>query len=185
MKDTFKVKTMKWLVIGWLLLLMSIGAVSHMQAADLTSTEVYWLTYMREEEKLARDVYVYLYGIWGSPVFDKISGSEQRHMDAVKTLLDRYGIPDPAGDNREGVFTDQDLQDLYTGLIQQGSVSVVEALKVGVFIEETDIDDLTAGIASTKRRDIKNVYSNLLQGSLNHLKSFVSNLASYGVTYEP
>jgi hypothetical protein len=56
---------------------------------------------------------------------------------------------------------------------------------VGVFIEEADIDDLNAAIASTSRKAIKTVYNNLRQGSLNHLKAFVSTLAKQGVIYEP
>jgi hypothetical protein len=162
---------------------MSITSVGFVQAVGLTDTEKSWLSYMREEEKLARDVYLSMYEKWGSQVFSNISVSEQTHMDAVKTLLDRYGIQDPAADKGPGVFTNQDLQDLYNTLVDDGSVSLVEALKVGVAIEETDIDDLNAGIASTKRKDIKTVYSNLLRGSLNHLKAFVSNLAIQGVVY--
>jgi hypothetical protein len=185
MKGRFKVNTKKLLLVGGLLLLMSITSIGFVQAAGLTQDEEYWLTYMREEEKLARDVYLNLYDMWGSRIFDNISVSEQTHMDAVKTLLDRYGIPDPAAGKGPGVFTNQDLQDLYDALIKDGGVSLVEALKVGVVIEETDIDDLNAGIASTKRKDIKTVYSNLLLGSLNHLKAFVSNLAIQGVVYEP
>jgi hypothetical protein len=185
MKDRLKVDAKKWLVIGGLLLLMSITSVGFVQAVGLTDTEKSWLSYMREEEKLARDVYLFMYEKWGSQVFSNISVSEQTHMDAVKTLLDRYGIQDPAADKGPGVFTNQDLQDLYNTLVDDGSVSLVEALKVGVAIEETDIDDLNAGIASTKRKDIKTVYSNLLRGSLNHLKAFVSNLALQGVVYEP
>jgi len=183
--NRFKVDTKKWLVISGLLLLMTIMSVGFVQAVDLTDTEKSWLTYMREEEKLARDVYIFMYEKWGSQIFSNISVSEQTHMDAIKTLLDRYGILDPAAGKGLGVFTNQDLQDLYNTLIEDGSVSLVEALKVGVVIEETDIDDLNAGIASTKRKDIKTVYNNLLRGSLNHLKAFVSNLAIQGVVYEP
>ncbi|MDD1697609.1 MAG: DUF2202 domain-containing protein, partial [Methanoregula sp.] len=62
-------------------------------------------------------------------------------------------------------------------LIRQGSISKVEAFNVGVIIEETDIDDLNQGIATTSHNDIRNVYSNLLQGSLNHLDAFKSSLA--------
>jgi hypothetical protein len=185
MKERFKVDTMKWLVISGLLLLMSMTSVGFVQAVTLTDAEKSWLTYMREEEKLARDVYIFMYDKWGSQIFNNISGSEQTHMDAIKTLLDRYGIPDPAAGKGLGVFTNQDLQDLYNALIEDGRASLVEALKVGVVIEETDIGDLNAGIATTKRKDIKTVYSNLLQGSLNHLKAFVSNLALQGVVHEP
>jgi hypothetical protein len=140
---------------------------------------------MREEEKLARDVYIFLYEKWHSRVFNNISVSEQTHMDSIKTLLDRYGISDPAAGKGLGEFANDELQALYDQLILQGSVSLVEALEVGVVIEETDIADLNDGIASTARNDIKTVYSNLLQGSLNHLKAFVSNLARQGVAYEP
>ena len=186
MKHPFKVSARKWLVVYGFLLLVSIASVGHVQAADLTltPTEEDWLTYMREEEKLARDVYLFLYAKWQSRIFNNISGSEQTHTDAIKTLLDRYGIPDPARGNVPGVFTNPDLQALYDKLIQQGSASLIESLKVGVFIEETDIDDLTAAIASTSHKDIKTVYSNLLQGSLNHLDAFCSNLEMQGVSCE-
>lgn len=185
MNNRFRVLVKRCCLVAGLLLMMCISSAGNVQAIDLTSAEKYWLTYLREEEKLARDVYTHLYDKWGAQIFNTISASEQKHMDAIKTLLVRYGIPDPAADKAEGVFTNQDLQALYNKLIQDGSVSLVEALKVGVDIEETDIADLNEAIAAARRRDIKNVYGNLLQGSLNHLKAFVSNLANYGVTYEP
>jgi len=192
MRDIFKEKAKTWFVVGGLLLVMSITSVGYVQAAVLTDEEIYWLTYMREEEKLARDVYIYLFDMYGSRIFGNISVSEQRHMDAMKTLLDRYGIPDPIGMNTnpvgqdvKGVFFNQDLQDLYTTLINGGSESLIQALRVGVFIEVTDIDDLQEGIASTTRGDIKKVYSNLLRGSYNHLDAFCSNLTKRGVACEP
>jgi hypothetical protein len=185
MKEPFKGRARRCFVVGWLLLLMIVTSVGYLQAAGLTAEEEHWLTYLREEEKLARDVYVYLYDKYHSPVFYNIYKSEQKHMDAIKTLLDRYGLNDPAAGNDPGVFDNPDLQALYDVLIGQGCVSLVEALKVGVIIEESDIDDLTEGIASTKRKDIMTVYNNLLQGSLNHLDAFCSNLTRFGVTCEP
>lgn len=175
----------KALVVGSLLLLSSIMSAGSVLAADLTDDEIYWLTYMREEEKLARDVYLFLYNTWGSPIFSKISASEQTHMAAIKTLLDRFGVSDPAAGKEAGKFFAPELQALYDDLIAQGRVSLVDALKVGVFIEETDIEDLNDAKASTNRKAIKTVYSNLLQGSLNHLKAFVSKLARQGIVYEP
>jgi len=150
---------------------------SYVQAAPLTDEEIYWLTYMREEEKVARDVYLVLNEKWNLRIFKNIAASEQRHMDAIKTLLDTYTVPDPAAGKEHGEFTNPALQKLYNDLIQQGSISRVEALNVGILIEETDIDDLNEGITSTRQNDIKTVYSNLLQGSLNHLDAFESGLA--------
>jgi hypothetical protein len=191
MRDTFKDKAKRCFVVGGLLLLMSFTSVGAGRAVDLTDDEIYRLTYVREEEKLARDVYLYLLDMWGSRIFRNISMSEQRHMDAIKTLLDRYGIPDPVGLNTdppgqdlEGVFFNPELQALYTKLIQDGSASLVEALKVGVLIEVTDIADLKEGIATAMRRDITKVYTNLLQGSLNHFDAFCSDLARLGFPYE-
>ena len=179
MKKKSKVWQRKWLAVGALLLLMNIASIGYAQTSALSTAEEYWLKYMREVEKLARDVYLAQYDNWGAWVFSNISVSEQRHMDAIKNLLDRYGVADPVGGNGEGVFTDPDIQDLYDDLIFQASFSLVNALEVGVFIEETDIDDLYAALKSTKRRDIKKVYNNLLQASFNHLDAFNTNLARY------
>jgi hypothetical protein len=74
-------------------------------AATLTKPEIDALLLMREEEKMARDVYLQLNDLWGLPIFQNIESSEQTHMDAVKTLLDRYGLQDPAAGRGEGEFS--------------------------------------------------------------------------------
>ena len=58
----------------------------------LSDAEAATLTFMREEEKLARDVYLALYDLWSNPVFSMIASSEQKHMDAIKRQLDAYGL---------------------------------------------------------------------------------------------
>jgi len=69
----------------------------------LSEEEVEMLTYMREEEKLARDVYLLMYETWEAAIFTKIADSEQKHMDTMLKKLDKYGLPDPALD--DGEFT--------------------------------------------------------------------------------
>jgi hypothetical protein len=138
----------------------------------LTDAERAGLLYMREEEKLAHDVYVTLYAKYGAFVFNNISRSESQHMSAVKLLLDRYGIADPAAGKAVGQFTDPKLQALYNQLIAQGSQSLAEAYKVGVAIENVDIADLKTHIAETSKADIQRVYNNLLFASQNHLRAF-------------
>ena len=138
--------------------------------SDLSAEEAAALLYMREEEKLARDVYNQMYALWGQPIFQNIATSEQTHTDEIKLLLDRYGLADPALD--PGQFTDANLQALYNQLIAQGSVSLEEAMKVGVLVEETDIADLQARLAQTDNADIQLVYNNLMNASYNHLASF-------------
>lgn len=152
---------------------------------DLSTTERDGLIYMREEEKLARDVYLVLYEQWNVRIFNNISKAEQRHTDAVKYLLDRYQIDDPVTNNEIGSFTNQDLLKLYNDLTAQGKTSLVEALKAGAAIEEIDILDLQKDIAAADNEDIKLVYNNLMEGSYNHLRAFVRNLSSQGISYTP
>jgi hypothetical protein len=152
--------------------------IASIEITPLEDDEIGWLTYMREEEKLARDVYQYFYDEYGLRIFKNISASEQKHMDAIKTLLDKYEIADPALET-VGAFANSDLQGLYDKLIVNGSVSLVEALNVGILIENTDISDLEEAIAATTHVDLQTVYSNLLRGSQNHLDAFNSVLERY------
>ena len=57
------------------------------------------LTLMRQEEKLARDVYLTLGENYDLPVFTNIPRSEQRHMDQMGELLDAtiWTIPSRTG----------------------------------------------------------------------------------------
>jgi len=155
-------------------------------AGEVDDQEIADLLHMREEEKLARDVYITLGEQWDFPVFTNISKAEQQHMDAVGALLDRYGIEDPVGDNPVGVFTDPELQALYNQLVAQGSQSLAEALKVGATIEDVDIYDLQKAVADTDNADIQQVYKSLLAGSENHMRAFVGVLQQQtGETYTP
>jgi hypothetical protein len=83
-----------------------------------------------------------------------------------------------------GEFVDEELQALYDQLVDQGSQSLVEALKVGAAIEEIDILDLEAYLSQTENADIQRVYESLVRGSRNHLRAFVSSLERQGVEYE-
>ena len=147
----------------------------------LNEAEISGLLLMREEEKLARDVYLYLYDIWNHRVFSNIAGSEQAHMDQVALLLEAYEIADPVVTDPEyGVFTSPLLAGLYDDLTTQGEVSLAEALAVGKAIEVLDIDDLESLIAETDEEAILMVYENLLKGSLNHLSAFERQLDRFG-----
>jgi len=155
--------------------------------SDLTVEEVADLVHMREEEKLARDVYLALYDQWQTPIFQNIASSEQMHMDALATLLTTYGIDDPVAQtaDQRGVFVNADLQNLYTQLVAQGSASLVDALTVGATIEDLDIKDLNESLSRTTHPDIASTYENLKMGSENHMRAFVSNLKAQGADYTP
>lgn len=137
---------------------------------DLTDDEIAGLLRMREEEKLARDVYDVMEAKWDLQIFRNISNSEQTHMDAVLAVLERHDLSDPAAGMAAGEFTSPELQALYDTLVAQGNASATEALKVGVAIEELDIADLQA--LQTDTADIALVYDHLETGSEHHLEAF-------------
>ena len=148
--------------------------------APLSQAEKAGLVHMREEEKLARDVYRVLGGEYSLRVFSNIASSESTHMAAVKRLLDRYGVADPASPDVAGSFQSAQLQQLYDNLVAQGDDSLTAALRVGIAIEKLDISDLKAHIAESTHSDVRTVYTNLLRASQNHLRSFETLLARYG-----
>ena len=157
-----------------------------LSAGDLTDPEIQGILFMREEEKLARDVYLVLADTWGMNIFSNIAGSEQSHMDSVLTLIDISGVEDPVGDAPLGEFANQDLQTLYDDLIDRGNQSLEEALLVGGAIEEIDILDLQDFLAETEDGALIAVYQNLLNGSINHLRSFVRTYERQaGESYQP
>lgn len=155
------------------------------QPALLSTSEIAALAYLREEEKVARDLYLAFYDIYGLSIFQNIARSEQQHMDAVLNLINLYGLSDPAAGQAAGEFSNADLQALYDSLLAQGSVSVVDALKVGALVEETDILDLQEALTETSDSGIQRVFGSLLRGSYNHLASYTQTLSVYGVSYTP
>jgi len=163
------------------------GGVDSLKGGELTQAEREDLLHMREEEKLARDVYLTLYDKWGQRVFENISSAEQTHMDAVGKLLQEYGIEDPVAQTKDevGKFVSPELQKLYNDLVEQGSKSLESALTVGATIEDLDIKDLDEALSRTDKADIKSVYENLKHGSENHMRAFVSNLNRLGSDYTP
>ena len=151
---------------------------------DLSDLEIADLLFMREEEKLARDSYIVLHELWGEAVYSNISISEQQHMDAMEKLLDKYGLPDPVADEDDvGSFVDDELDVLFTYLMDLGEESALAGLNVGGLIEEKDMHDIQAAIDAADHQDIKDVYGSLLCGSRNHLRSFVKNIELAGSTY--
>ncbi len=170
-----------------LLLLLTAGKLLQEQAVNVSAPENQGVTFMYEEEKLARDVYDSMYVKWNLNPFGHIRNSERRHMQEMKRLVDRYGLPDPVAANKDvpGVFSNPDLQALYNDLVEKGSGSTVAALKAGALIEEVDIRDLKDRKKLSNRKDVLEAYDFLIMGSENHLRAFCRNLKGAGVVYEP
>jgi hypothetical protein len=161
--------------------------VNALPKEPLSQDETESILLMREEEKMARDAYIVFYQQWPQPIFNNISKAEQTHMDGVLLLVNKYSLTDPVGTNPVGTYINTDIQTLYNAFIAQGNISYTEALKAGAAIEEVDIRDLQNMLNEDdiNNQDIELVFSNLLKGSRNHLRSFVKVLKNQGITYVP
>ena len=151
----------------------------------LSDTELAALAFMREEEKLAGDVYLDMHDLWGTPIFVNIADSEQTHTDVVLRLIEKYSLADPAEGKPRGEFSDATLQGLYDSLTAQGSASLIDALIVGATIEDLDIFDLHQQLSLVDNQDITVVFENLQKGSRNHLRAFYARLTDMNIVYSP
>lgn len=151
---------------------------------DLSNQEKKGLLHMREEEKLARDVYLTLFEEWGHRIFRNIARSEQRHMNAIRILIQKYGLLDPILDDTVGVFTDPEMQQLYNELTFQARASLQAALEVGAIIEDLDIYDLRKYLKKSDSQDVRVLFQNLEKGSRNHMRSFVRLMERYQLMYQ-
>lgn len=143
----------------------------------LTSDEKASLMFMVEEEKLAHDVYTKMYEFYGLVIFDKIIQSESDHVAAVSFLIEKHELVNPITGNPPGVFQNEELQQLYIDLVALGSISTMDAIEAGVTIEEKDLQDIQYYLVSiVESKDLEQVYSNLMEGSKNHLEAYLSHL---------
>lgn len=170
-------------------------------SSTLDKNEASHLTFMREEEKLARDVYLTFAEMYPQQyVFSQIAtASEQTHTDVIRDKLAQYNLPDPNPETNNlpdsmGVFTGDEwgwyFTEKYTQLVNQGSNSELDALYVGAFIEELDMNDIiecpavmvehgyseTCGLNYTDERVLTNTYRSLVDGSESHLRAYVGQI---------
>lgn len=176
-------------------------AAEQTQRADdpLDNGEIQHLVFMREEEKLARDVYLALGAKYPTlKIFGNIAKSEERHTCAVCDKLNLYGIEDPVDSDNIGVFSGVEygpyFTEKYQQLVERGELSELEALYVGAFIEELDMIDIVqcpkaiieadnglddaddCGLDYTDNEEVAKTLTSLLEGSKGHLRAFVKQV---------
>jgi len=157
-----------------------------MPVEDLSEAEIAALSFVREEELLAHDIYVSMYAKYHVPVFNNISNSEEIHTTAIKVLLEKYSLTDIAADHVLGVFVNQDVQQLYDALLALGLTSLNDAITVGAIIEDYDIADLIYHTSEDiDNVDILYTIGQLHRGSRNHMRAFYAHLNFHGLTYTP
>ncbi|TDQ15267.1 hypothetical protein DFQ04_3154 [Algoriphagus boseongensis] len=156
------------------------------QSSLLSQEEIETLLFTREEEKLAHDVYIYAFQKYGLQVFQNIANSETSHVSAVLQQMNLFQLADPLkGSTVMGEFTDPVINQLYQDLTSKVDISLGEAIKVGLTIEDLDILDLQNAISETSQSSLIQVYSSLKCGSENHMRSFYNQALNNNITYIP
>jgi hypothetical protein len=150
---------------------------------QLSEPEMEAILYLREVEKLARDVLLTFGEQQGAEVFRRVAQSEETHTAAIKALIDRYNLWDPSSVTWDGYYANEELLALYRQLVRQGESSRADALRVGATIQEISILDLREYLAESDDEDAQMVYQNLLRASRNHLRVFYALLLEQGETY--
>ena len=160
----------------------NLATVYELKGGDLSDEIGEWLMFMREEEKLAQDLYLAFEEEYNYRIFKNIARAESNHMDVILSYLNQYELDDPASEEH-GVFVNGDLQNLYNELLEKGMESADEALKVGALVEEVDIADLAEVYDWEPEEDIIALTEALMLGSRNHLRAFTRILALRDITY--
>ena len=170
-----------------ILFILTVLFSTSVYAQTLSESDKAGILLMREEEKMARDVYQSLNEKWDQMPFVHISESEINHMARMKLLIDKYKLKDPVDKNADtrGVFDNQQLKKLFDELISSGKTSLEAAFRAGAKVEEVDIRDLKEAMAKTTNEEIKSTYADLISASENHLRAFVRNLKRLDVNYTP
>lgn len=155
--------------------------------AQLSDTEINGILSLRQEEKVAYDVYTYMFGKYESKVFKNIADNEKSHMDKMKELIDQFNLSDPLEGkvDQKGVFSDKKMQALYDEMVMAGNYGLLDALRAAARFEETDIIDLRKNLASASNEAVINVYLNLESGSQDHLRLLVKYIKEEGISYKP
>jgi hypothetical protein len=139
----------------------------------LTNKEKEALNYMYQEEKLAKDVYSTLLRLYPRlSIFNKIKKAEIVHETSVANVMKHYNLPLPVRGDKIGKFKNKELQKLYDELIKLGKKSPIDALKAGIMVEVTDVEDLDKYLKDAKSKDIKALFKFLRAGSYNHYNAF-------------
>jgi len=172
---------------GWMIgLLAAIVAVSGI--AGLAADETLWTSYVTTDSQLPADVqemvlealmgpegeyaayatYAAIIETYGEAnPFTNIMASEARHIEALTSILDDYGVPYPE-------------ENPYLGLIEVPE-SLAAAAQAGVDAEIANVDLYEGQLeAVADYPDIYNVFVNLQSASLNqHLPAFERAVARY------
>jgi hypothetical protein len=151
--------------------------------ADLTADEIEFIFAVREDEKIARDLYISFFGKFGLKPFENIGKAEDNHIKATEKLFDYYEIDYPALSGN-GKFENAIRQKLFDSLLLKVNTEL-DAFKVMAVLEESNIVEYGAVIKTVVNPNIKMVIENLAKASANHFKAAIRQITALGGTYTP
>jgi hypothetical protein len=189
-------------VIGPILCGSAAATAAEDSSTALDFSEQTHLVFICEEEKLARDVYRMLARRFPEVgVFTDMEENREHSHCAVLELLRKYRVSIPRVNDNVGVFSwgiyGRYFTEKYLVLTNQGSISPVNALYVGAFMEELNIQEITqcpkvvvdvsngigevsaCGMRYTDNPDVLRVYDKLLEESRRHLRMLVSAIEQH------
>ena len=174
-------------------------AINSTEKSDLTQELKEAITYMYNEEKLAKDIYLNVYKMQPiKQLYNIASKSEVKHEEAVVDLAIKYDLNITLYPDTQPPFVQKDIdsyasgkypvvaiQELYDMLYDKGIQSSKDALEVGCLVEVTDIDDLDKYMAyaqTSNASDVLSVFDFLRDGSYKHYWAFDKGLKNIGVS---
>ena len=143
-------------------------------AGTLTQQQRTQLAAMAMDEKLNHDLYAAFAKAYGLPVFGHLAAAEANHLQALRTLMQRYGIADPTAGKAAGVFGSATVQAAYNRLLAQGKTGELAALRVAQNLERQAIARYGSAISGLKAPAAERVYSQLRTAETRHLAA-ISN----------
>ncbi|QOR67969.1 DUF2202 domain-containing protein [Cytobacillus suaedae] len=136
------------------------GAKGALNASTLTVPQM--LTYALQDEYLAQARYDNILGNFGYVrTFAQIKEAEMRHINALLPLFERYQIPIPEDNSQSFVTTPESIKAAYAA---------------GVQGEIDNISMYERFLSFTIPNDIRTVFTQLRNASLNHLAAFERGL---------
>jgi hypothetical protein len=143
----------------------------------LTAAQRTELARLAEEEKLNHDLYTAFTKAYGLPVFENLAAAEANHLQALRTLMDRYDIADPTAGKAAGVFASATVQAGYDRLLAQGKAGQQAALRAARAVEQNAIASYGEAIDGLNAPAAERVYSNLRATETRHLAAINTWLA--------
>jgi hypothetical protein len=166
MKKTFTI---------FLVLILSLSFIAAVSAADdfgaagaksnQEPTFEEMLTYAIQDEYLAHAEYQVIMGEYGTVrPFSNISRAEETHISWLIPLFAKYGFALPEDTAAEHAVLPKDMK---------------TALEIGVQAEIDNIAMYESFLKQDLPQDVRDVFENLKNGSVNHLRAFRNNLGRY------